>query len=394
MNLFSTFLFVSMAAISIGQLPDQTAIAIDSACRITRSLQDGRSILGSGTVLKSDADQVWVLTCGHVCPNLHEAVHAEFWLEGHSSGLLPAETLWVSYSGSPPRDLAVLTVSASAFPAAKPRSVQLAPEGFPLEIGQTVLSTGCPRGDWPAAFRGHLVKSPGSVLTFVPRPAQGRSGSGLLDASGRYLIGVVAWQSREDWGTQAQGMAVGLEEIYRAINGQPPGTLHYFDTIGWERIGQSPPLNPWLTESGRPSGPWLPFPFRLLDRSLFPDAPPQSARLGSSERGNSAVTAENASSPTADCPTCPPNQDRQFRGPNNPWNFNLQIPIGPQRPRSDSSPLEDAKDFPWPVYRWKNWLLYSLLAYALFRWFRLNRERIRDYLPRPPNSNDPPKPNA
>jgi hypothetical protein len=85
-------------------------------------------------------------------------------------------------------DSAVLLVPASQLGDYKPPAVPFAKSR--AQTGDTILSVGCPNGTWPTLFRGHLT-AVGSLYTFVPPPAGGRSGSAILHGSGGEILGVL-----------------------------------------------------------------------------------------------------------------------------------------------------------------------------------------------------------
>ena len=90
--------------------------------------------------------------------------------------------------------------------ACLPSAIPLAPRGTAVRAGQTLVSVGCANGAWATGWKGHAV--PGDAdgeLRFVPPPANGRSGSPILDAEGSRIVGVLVGAAPVD---NAEGIGV------------------------------------------------------------------------------------------------------------------------------------------------------------------------------------------
>jgi len=173
-------------------------------CRITTSMGQ----CGSGVAIGSNASEVLVLTNAHVAKT--SSLTAEFWHRGHKS----APILGRIVDRSETLDLAVVAVPLSSFGQYKPTI-------YPIDFshqhkkGETVLSVGCANGGWQTMFEGHIRGLEGDAILFDPPPAEGRSGSALLNATGTKLIGLV--YEREERNGDMWGRAIPPAKIAAAL---------------------------------------------------------------------------------------------------------------------------------------------------------------------------------
>jgi len=181
---------------------------LEATCRITAP-DGGR---GTGCVFAIEDDLVYLMTAAHVVERASE-VTCEFWRAGHRS--IPLTARVFARAGN--IDAAICVIEVRRFGGLLPRPIQPSPVGFMLQQGDTLLSAGCARGAWATAWKGHLVARHGGELWFQPPPAGGRSGSAVLDASGKYIVGILVGRLEE--GDQAVGIAVSTDEIRRGLLG-------------------------------------------------------------------------------------------------------------------------------------------------------------------------------
>ncbi len=179
---------------------------VDATCRITAP-DGGR---GSGCVFEIRSGQVYVLTAAHVVTDAR--CQCEFWSAGHQSNPMPG----VVTARSTAADAAIVAVPESAFEGRLPVVIPLAPRNYVVRQGQTLLSAGCAGGAWTTAWKGHALDSPDGEVRFLPPPANGRSGSALLDAEGAHIVGVI--QARA--GDNSHGLAASVDAIYRDFDRQ------------------------------------------------------------------------------------------------------------------------------------------------------------------------------
>lgn len=163
---------------------------------------------GSGTVFEVSDGRVFIITNAHVATT--RAMQAEFYIAGHASRPVAATTIWAD----PQADLAVVSVAAAELGGVLPAVVRLAPPETVLRPGDTIRSVGCPMGGWPTGFEGHVLGYDDGRIAFQPPPAQGRSGSAMVDASGR-IVGVVNAQRLDrQGGSPIHGLAVPVQYVY------------------------------------------------------------------------------------------------------------------------------------------------------------------------------------
>ena len=190
----------------------ETHAGFEAVCRISNT-----NSKGTGTVFSETGDSYRILTNYHVVANA-QTVGVEFWRNGHLSRSIPGKVIWTSFLNNANRDMAVVEVPKAAFGSLKPHIIPLAARGTVIPIRGTITSVGCASGAWATAWEGHVLTHRGPVYDFVPAPAGGRSGSALYSKDGKTIVGLIAWRAAGD----THGIAMTLEEIYRAFEGKGP----------------------------------------------------------------------------------------------------------------------------------------------------------------------------
>lgn len=175
--------------------------AIDAAVRV----RAGES-LGSGAVFEVDPQRAWVLTCAHVV-GAQRAVEVEFWHRGHGSRPLPGVVVAADASV----DAAVVAVPTARLGGVPIQALPFAKPEATLQAGAPVFSTGSAQGAWPTTFLGHALGYSQIGLEFMPPPANGRSGSAVVNEAGE-IVGVL--RARREGG-DAVGIATPIQEVYR-----------------------------------------------------------------------------------------------------------------------------------------------------------------------------------
>jgi len=219
--LLVTTLYVSQSAAQT----EQQALPYDAVCRI----QSGDS-LGSGFVYDISNGQVWVMTAKHVVANAN-AVACEFWRNGHQSLPVKGSVTW----RHPQHDVAVIAINQTNFQGYLPNSFQLIPPSHRLAASQTIMSAGCANGSWATAWRGHILKiAADGEMEFTPPPANGRSGSPILDSSGQYVVGIVSARTVDN---EMVGLGVTLEQIRRSSKSLSVRAGDAVPTASWVQSG-------------------------------------------------------------------------------------------------------------------------------------------------------------
>lgn len=196
----------------------------------TARLSAGDRGRGSGTVFEISEGRIFVITNAHVATT--RDMRAEFYVGGHASRPIAATTIWSDQQN----DLAVVSADVSALGGVLPAVVRLAPPETVLRPGDTVRSVGCPQGGWPTGFEGHVLGYDDGRIAFQPPPAQGRSGSAMVDASGR-IVGVVNAQRLDRPGGQAiHGLAVPVQHVYRVYGSQQQRSLAHTAVVQMPQI--------------------------------------------------------------------------------------------------------------------------------------------------------------
>lgn len=177
---------------------------LDAVCRITAP--DGSR--GSGCAFERSGGRVYVLTAAHVVGSF-STVWCEFWRQGRPGARLPGKVAFAHGQA----DAAVVAVDESAFTEALPRTIAPAAPDRPPPAGTPITSAGCAQGGWPTAFQGVVVDLLPGELCFIPPPANGRSGSPLLDAQGRAILGVIRARTADN----ATGIATPIARVHQAF---------------------------------------------------------------------------------------------------------------------------------------------------------------------------------
>lgn len=201
---------------------------LDAVCRITSRIDDNSTALGSGCVYKIDSRSIYVMTNAHVVQN-NKVVQVEFFHQGLLSPKMKARVILrdmhqydgpngVKYCN---RDLAVVVVSV--------KEIDPLPSVIPIsktepKVGDVIVSAGCPKGGWPAMYRGIVRKKFASIMYLTGGGEQGRSGSPICNAAGTEIVGLLAWSSdndtpenmRDDW-----PIAMTLSEVRDALQKKP-----------------------------------------------------------------------------------------------------------------------------------------------------------------------------
>ncbi len=180
---------------------------LEAVCRITAP--DGSR--GTGFAFEHSGGRVYVLTAAHVVGGA-DAVWCEFWNHGRPGARLPGKVAAVDRGA----DAAVVAVDESFFAGGLPRIIAPGWPDAPPSPGAAITSAGCAAGGWPTAFKGVVVELLPGELCFVPPPANGRSGSPLLDAEGRAILGVIRARTADN----ATGIATPIVRVFQAFSGR------------------------------------------------------------------------------------------------------------------------------------------------------------------------------
>lgn len=248
-------------------------------------IQQGNTF-GSGGVFHVDAQNVWILTNAHVVGSAR-TVGVEFFRRGYKSQQIAGAVHYRKYVPGGDIDMAIVVVPRQLFGANPPAYL---PIGRDPQPGQQVITTGCPRADWPALWSGHVVEVRGNIIHFTPGPKwlpdggnmmSGRSGSVLVNADATEIVGLIAWSSR------THGMAQRISHVVRSATADETQLCGPFCRPSPQQ--PQPPQQPYGGGGG--GGPWP---------SLPPEGAPQDpaemadlrARVADLERDRAKFAAE------------------------------------------------------------------------------------------------------
>jgi len=176
--------------------------ALHSATARLTASDGGR---GTGTAFERSQGHVFLVTCAHVASSQVMAV--EWFYRGHQSGAVQGAVVYHDADS----DVAVVSVPEAALGGVAPPVVPLATPEHLVPSGATVHTVGSANGTWPTGVEGHARGYDQMGLTFLPPPANGRSGSAMIDDSGR-IVGVVRARSDANGG---YGIATPVQAMYR-----------------------------------------------------------------------------------------------------------------------------------------------------------------------------------
>lgn len=163
---------------------------------------------GTAVVYAADQEHLWLLTAGH-CTAHTDTVLVEFFRDGKP---MPRVTGRVVYAidESREQDVGIVRVAAKDLGGYRPPAIPLGdPEQDPA-LDQQVVTCGCSDGAWPTLFLGHVDEIESDrMFNIRPSVLPGRSGSGVFDAAGERILGILTRQS---------GGTVGLRQIKALAN--------------------------------------------------------------------------------------------------------------------------------------------------------------------------------
>ena len=181
------------------------AVDLESLHSATARLTAADGGRGTGTAFERSQGYVWLVTCAHVATS--PQLRVEWFYRGHQSGPVAGVVRWRDAGN----DVAVIAVPESALGGVVPPVVPFAPPDHRATPGRPVYTVGSANGVWPTGFEGHALGYDQVGLQFLPPPQNGRSGSALVDESGR-IVGVVRARSEKTGGT---GIATPVQAMYR-----------------------------------------------------------------------------------------------------------------------------------------------------------------------------------
>lgn len=195
------------------------ADCFDATCKV---VHPGRPpVVGTGCVLDTGtaADRLYVLSAGHVLGRPGDRLELSFYRDGREIGPVPARTVYARNDWRLREDLGVAEVACADLGTFRPAAIPLA--DCLARSGESFVTVGCPRGGWPSAFEGEVVSAEPTSLYIAPRAVKGRSGSGLFDAAGERLMGVVVRYTKD----QQYGVAVPATRVRAMLERDVPAGL-------------------------------------------------------------------------------------------------------------------------------------------------------------------------
>ena len=179
--------------------------------------------IGTGTIIDARGGKALILTCGHIFREYREGglIEVELFSSPESQSV---EGRLLSFDDK--RDVGLLMIDAPG----PLQTVKVAPKGYSVDVGATVVNLGCNHGDPPSARRNQVTARDKYLgppnIEVGGLPVQGRSGGGLFSNEG-LVIGVCNAADPED----NEGLYAALPSIHQQLDdaglsfvyaGQPP----------------------------------------------------------------------------------------------------------------------------------------------------------------------------
>ena len=211
--------------------------AIDATCRVSGG---PGTAMGTGIAVYVDGDDLYVLTNAHVVGRKNTAV-CDFWVNGRQTKNFTGTVVLKERKGN--KDIAVIRISLNG---------QVAPSVIPIAstaqfpVNTPIASVGVGGGVWPTAFIGHVkaYQNDGDTMLFVPSPANGRSGSAIMDESCTAVIGLLHARNPKE----NHGKAMSLQGIQEVLAQCGPGGCpipnRNFNLLGRQVVPPTPPQTP------------------------------------------------------------------------------------------------------------------------------------------------------
>lgn len=218
--------------------------AMEATCRVS-SVNEGP--IGTGIAVQVEGDYLYVLTNSHVVEGRNRVV-CEFWRRGFLSPKLTGDVIFRKCDENQGIDIAVIRARINGM--FKPVVIPIG--DTQLAANSPIASVGVAKGTWPTAWIGHIREytDSGNTMLFVPTPANGRSGSAIMDEGYNTVIGLL--YARNDHG--GYGYAMSLQGIQKTLtqcgpNGCPlPG--RNINILGRQYVPPTPPQAPLVPVPG------------------------------------------------------------------------------------------------------------------------------------------------
>jgi thiol-disulfide isomerase/thioredoxin len=192
-----------------GDMNSIRAKALAATVRLEINDRSGSSF-GSGTIVDVDGDNALVLTCGHVFRNVDKRAPIKVTLYDRATPDT-VEGRLVGFDLD--RDIGLVSIR----PRRPVAVVPVAPTGYRVGKGQTVVNVGCNHGAAPTVEVTRVTslnkyQGPANLQT-AGMPVQGRSGGGLFSADG-YVVGVCNAADPAD----REGLFAAVDSIHRQLD--------------------------------------------------------------------------------------------------------------------------------------------------------------------------------
>lgn len=180
--------------------------AMEATCRIS---SNSGGPIGTGIAVQVEGNYLYILTNSHVVEGKNRVV-CEFWRRGFLSPKLISDVIFRKRDDNQGIDIAVIRARVGAF---RPTVIPIG--NTQLVANSPITSVGVAKGTWPTAWIGHIREyiDSGNTMLFVPTPANGRSGSAIMDEGYNNVVGLLYARNNRD----GYGYAMSLQGIQKTL---------------------------------------------------------------------------------------------------------------------------------------------------------------------------------
>jgi thiol-disulfide isomerase/thioredoxin len=211
-------LFLTSASVVLARDYDRAETFFEvwqASCRVSTN-----NARGTGTFIgyDSERDKCIVFTNYHVVMN-NTNVKLDFWTNGYQQSV-NGKVILRYYNAKKPWDFAFIEVSPSELDKINPPYVSFGGKGATPSNNSYIVSSGCPDGRFPQAWKGKVVGdyNYGTIL-FQPPPVPGQSGSAIVsDYDGElFVTGILTWLIGEKGQDSSKGGAIPVDLVWEAL---------------------------------------------------------------------------------------------------------------------------------------------------------------------------------
>ena len=186
-----------------------------ASCRVVTP-----NAMGTGTFIGFDDEKnaCLIFTNYHVVTN-NTSVRLDFWTNGYKQSV-NGHVVKRFYSQNPLRDFAIIEVGPDELANINPPWVALGGRDAAPDENSIIISSGCPDGRFPQAWKGKVIGDySGATVLFQPPPVPGQSGSAIISKVGDelFVTGILTWLIGPKGQDSSKGGAIPVSNLWDAL---------------------------------------------------------------------------------------------------------------------------------------------------------------------------------